>query len=63
MLRGPKFINESIHIKNLKIFTRNVDFGIPTLEIFLSKKMFLRTLGVIEYFQNIHFNIRNFAMI
>ena len=38
MFRGPAFINESGHIKNLKIITKTVDFGIPTIEIFLNKK-------------------------
>ena len=38
MLIGPAFINESGHIKTLKITTRTVNFGIPTLEIFLNKK-------------------------
>ena len=63
MLRGSAFINERGHIKTLKIITGLVDFGIPTLEIFLNKKMFLHMVGVIEVLQNIHFNIRNFAMI
>ena len=47
MLFGPEFINESGHTKTLKIMTRNVDFEIPTLEIFLSKKIFWRTVGII----------------
>ena len=63
MFRGPAFINDSAHIKDLKIITGTVDFGIPTIEIFLNKKLFWRTVGVIETFQNIHINIRNFVMI
>ena len=38
MLRGTVFINERGHIKTLKIIARTVDFGIPTIEIFLNKK-------------------------
>ena len=40
MICGPAFINKSGHIKNLKIITRTVDFGIPNLEIFFNKNNF-----------------------
>ena len=40
MLSDTTFINKSGHIKTPKIITRNVDFGIPTIEIFLRKKYF-----------------------
>ena len=38
MLIVTAFINDSDHIKTLKIIMRTVDFGIPNIEIFLSKK-------------------------
>ena len=38
MLLGPSSINVSSHIKTLEIITRTVDFGIPTIKIFLNKK-------------------------
>ena len=44
--------------KNLKMITRTVDFGIPNLKIFLSKKIILRTVGIIENLFNIHIYIR-----
>ena len=47
MLICNVFINEGGHIKNLKIITRAVYFGIPTLEIFLNKKRLRRTVGII----------------
>ena len=47
MLMGTTFINESGHINTLKIITRTVDFGILTLEVFLNKKRFWRTVGII----------------
>ena len=50
MLLGPAFLNDSGHIKTMKIITRNVGFRIPTLEIFLNKKRFLRTVGIIGVF-------------
>ena len=58
MLLGPALLNDRGHIKTLKIITRTVDFGIPTLEIFLNKKIFLRTVGIIEILCNLHVNIR-----
>ena len=38
MLIGPAFVNDSGHIKTQKRITRTVNFGIPTIEIFLNKK-------------------------
>ena len=57
MLIGSALLNESGHIKTLKIITRTVDFGIPTLKIFLNKKIFLRIVGIIEILYNLHINI------
>ena len=37
MLIGADFINDSINRKALKIITRTVDFGIPTLKTILFK--------------------------
>ena len=59
MLRGPIFTNEIGHIKTVKRITRTVDFGIPTIEIFLNGKVFWCTLGIIDFFNNIHTNIWN----
>ena len=44
MVHGTAFIKEIGNIKTLKIFTRAVDFGIPTIEIFPFKKMEVNTL-------------------
>ena len=57
MLIDPTFINESGHIKTLKIITRTVDFWIPTIKIFLNKKIFWRRLGIMGFFHNLHNNI------
>ena len=57
MLLGPALLNESGHIKTLKIITRTLDVGIPNLEIFLNKKIFLRTVGIIEILLNLRMNI------
>ena len=46
MICGPTFINDIGHKKTLKISTRSVDFGIPTIKIFLNKKWYWCTLGV-----------------
>ena len=62
MLLGPAFLNESGHIQNLKIITRTVDFGIPTLEIFLKKQQF-RTVVIIEILCNLHINIRTLLIL
>ena len=51
IVRSPVFLNESGHIKTLKIITRTKDFGIPTIEIFLNKNIFWCTVGMIEKFQ------------
>ena len=44
--------------KTLKIITRTVDFGIPTIKIFLSIKIFWRTVGIIEILRSIQINIQ-----
>ena len=43
MLIGPAFINKSSHIKTI------VDFGIPTLEIFLNKNKFGAQLALYKF--------------
>ena len=63
MLSGPAFLNESGHIKNMKIIMKTVDFGIPTIKFFLSIKIFLRAVGIIEILRNLHINTQNFVMI
>ena len=45
-------MNESSEIKNLKIMTRNVGFGMPTVEISLSKKLYWRTASILKSFIN-----------
>ena len=49
MLIGITFINERGHIKTLKIITRTVDFGIPTIKIFLNKKYFGVQLALYKF--------------
>ena len=50
MLLGPSFFNDRGHIKTLKRITRTVDFGIPTLEIFLNINRSWPTIGIIYIF-------------
>ena len=49
ILIGPELINESGHIKTLKIIIRTVDSGIPTLKIFLNKKNFGVQLALYKF--------------
>ena len=61
MLRGYAFINEISHIITLKIVTRTMEVGIPTLKIFLSKIIFWRAIGAIEILLYLHINIKKFC--
>ena len=62
MLYGPAFINDTGHKKTLKIITMAVDFGFPTIKIFLRRKK-RNTVCIIEILHNLHINTRNFVIV
>ena len=58
MILCTTFLNESDHIKNLKLITRAMDFGIPNIEIFLYKNKIWCTVGIIKIWCNLRINIQ-----
>ena len=63
ILERIKRLHLPIYGHTRRVRTRTVDFGIPTLEIFLNKKWFWRRIGIIEILHNLHINIWDLAMI